>query len=61
MDDGSAGKALERIEAALARIEGAAGRKDSEIGALQGRHDNLKATVAQSLARLDKLIGDRRA
>lgn len=45
--------AVERIEAALARIE-AASRKSGE---LHRRHAKLKASVTRSLADLDALLG----
>ncbi|MGF7153052.1 hypothetical protein [Novosphingobium gossypii] len=48
--------ALDRIEAALSRIEGAAPACVARDGDLRRRHDALKASVAQSLAGLDELL-----
>ncbi|MCJ2186455.1 hypothetical protein [Novosphingobium beihaiensis] len=52
MEDASIVHAVERIEAALARIE-TASREQAE---LQSRHSQLKAAVSRSLENLDKLI-----
>jgi hypothetical protein len=50
--------AIARIEAALARLEGLAGRPVAASGdtELAARHDALRTAVAHSLARLDALI-----
>lgn len=48
--------ALDRIEAALSRIEVAAPACVTRDGDLRRRHDALKASVAQSLAGLDGLL-----
>ena len=45
-------KALERIEQALARAEGAA----RKVGGLSDRHTRLKASVARSLKELDSFL-----
>ncbi|MCT2401034.1 hypothetical protein [Novosphingobium mangrovi (ex Huang et al. 2023)] len=48
-------KAVERIEAALARVEAAS----REAADLRNRHERLKASVSRSLEDLDRLIADR--
>lgn len=53
MEEASIAQAVERIEAALARID-AASRKSTD---LHRRHARLKASVARSLADLDALLG----
>jgi len=60
MDEGSIDKSLERIEAALARIEIAAARQGSDSADLRARHEGLKTAVSQSLGQLDKLIAGQR-
>jgi len=60
MEAGSTDKALERIEAALARIENATERRDSVTASLHARHEDLKAAVSRSLGELDKLIAGQR-
>jgi hypothetical protein len=45
-------QALERIEAALARVEVSA----PLCSGLRGRHEKLKASVEKSLAEIDELI-----
>ncbi len=59
-------RSLERIEAALARLESAARTVSSEArqgrdttSELASRHERLKAAVGQSLAQLDELIAGR--
>lgn len=52
MEEASALNALEKIEAALARIE-IASRRAAELG---HRHERLKASVSRSLDEIDKLI-----
>lgn len=52
--------ALERIEAALARIEKAVVHQDSDSAELRKRHESLKVAVSQSLGELDKLIAEQR-
>lgn len=51
--------ALDRIEAALARIETAAPACVARDADLRRRHDELKASVAHSLAGLDGLLATR--
>ncbi|WP_330701655.1 hypothetical protein [Novosphingobium resinovorum] len=51
--------ALDRIEAALARIENAAPACIAQGPGLRRRHEELKASVAQSLAGLDELLATR--
>lgn len=53
--------ALDRIEAALSRIEGAAPACVARDADLRRRHDALKASVAQSLAGLDVLLTEAAA
>lgn len=50
-------QALERIEAALARVEVSA----PQCSGLRGRHGKLKASVEKSLAEIDELIARREA
>lgn len=57
MDGATIENALERIEAALARIENAAHRPAEVAAELEARHDRLKSAVAQSLRQLDELLG----
>lgn len=52
-------KAVERIEAALARIENAAQQSADHAGGLQARHDGLKQAVANSLRQIDDLIASQ--
>lgn len=72
MEKAPALRALDRIEAALARIENAApaiiapptGDSDarrSDLGHLdlERRHDDLKQSVARSLSSLDELLAER--
>lgn len=62
MDEAPIVDAVERIEAALSRLEIAAqGLKARATGSpsLQQRHETLKATVAGSLAQLDALLASR--
>jgi len=56
MDGGSAEKALERIEAAIARIERASTRPNAADEALRTRHERLRSAVTQSLRELDELL-----
>lgn len=51
--------ALDRIEAALARIEMATTKVASDQTDLRRRHDDLKQSVALSLAGLDELLAER--
>ncbi|PNU05865.1 hypothetical protein A8V01_14605 [Novosphingobium guangzhouense] len=51
--------ALDRIEAALARIEDAASACIGQSADLRRRHEDLKASVAQSLSGLDDLLARR--
>lgn len=57
MDEGQIEQAVARIEAALARLEHAA----EAPADLLRRHERLKASVAQSLDEIDKLIAGQRA
>ena len=56
--------AVQRIEAALARIARAAeapavaGTPSANVIALVEKHERLRDTVAQALADLDKVIGE---
>lgn len=52
MDQTAICHALERIEAALARVEASA----AQCSGLSGRHERLKASVEKSLAEIDELI-----
>ncbi len=65
MDGDRIARATSRIEAALERIEagarhiaarGADQSDDTDLTALQARHDRLRAVVQQSLDQLDLLI-----
>ena len=54
-------RALGRLEAAVERVERAAGNlpagsDDARLTALEARHAKLKDGAAQALARLDRLI-----
>jgi hypothetical protein len=60
MDSGSNDKALERIEAALARIENAATQQKSDSDELRSRHEKLKTATSRSLGQLDELIAGQR-
>ncbi|MFC3214766.1 MULTISPECIES: hypothetical protein [Novosphingobium] len=51
--------ALDRIDAALARIEAAASSNFGRDEDLRRRHDDLKQSVARSLAGLDQLLEGR--
>ncbi|GGB99398.1 hypothetical protein GCM10011494_17320 [Novosphingobium endophyticum] len=57
MEQAAICQALERIEAALARIEAAA----RQTSGLRGRHEKLKASVEQSLIEIDGLIARHEA
>jgi hypothetical protein len=56
MEGASIEKALERIEAALTRIENAASSVSIPNDELAERHARLRAAVAQSLQQLDGLL-----
>ncbi|MCB2047935.1 MAG: hypothetical protein KDE32_06870 [Novosphingobium sp.] len=47
---------VDRIDAALARIERALTRGQTEMRDLQSRHDRLKASVSEALGDIDALI-----
>ena len=47
---------VERIDAALARIERSIARNQADMRALEHRHQQLKATVAATLGEIDALI-----
>ena len=54
-------QAMARIDAALARIEGAAkaargSDSSSDLAALQAKHERLRGAVQESLGQLDQLI-----
>lgn len=51
--------ALDRIEAALTRIENAAPACIAKGADLRRRHDDLKASISQSLSGLDELLAQR--
>lgn len=51
---------VERIDAALARIERAAARGERDNQALASRHERLKASVSDAMAELDTLIAGGR-
>jgi hypothetical protein len=58
-------RALGRLEAAVERVEQAAGTHaagpdDARLAALEARHRTLRDGAAQALARLDRLIEDHR-
>ncbi len=64
MEDARTGQAMERIEAALARIERASReaaqprpQDSSPDSDLAERHEALKKSVSVSLSQLDELIG----
>lgn len=64
MDMDAALNALDRIEFALERIAEVASRTvdvaaPGHDAALHSRHEDLKASVARSLASLDELLADR--
>ncbi len=61
MDGAHFEKALERIEAALARIENAADRPAQSAARIEARHEKLKTAVAQSLRQLDEVLAGREA
>ena len=52
-------KALGRIEAALNRIENAAGNLERPDNDLAERHARLRAAVQQSLQQLDTLLAGK--
>jgi len=47
---------VERIDAALARIERSTARNQSDMQALEDRHQRLKASVTAALGEIDALI-----
>jgi hypothetical protein len=51
---------VERIDAALARIERAAARRQQEMSALEGRHERLKASAGDILGEIDALLDQTR-
>jgi hypothetical protein len=59
MDGASFQNALDRIEAAIARLESAAARPPQKDEALAARHERLRSAVSQSLRRLDDLIASQ--
>ena len=56
MEGASIEKALERIEAALTRVEHAASREPMADHELAARHERLRTAVTQSLQQLDTLL-----
>jgi hypothetical protein len=56
MEGASVDHALDRIEAALIRLEEAASRAPKPDQALVDRHDALRAAVSDSLRQLDDLL-----
>ena len=60
MNGGSPENALDRIEAAIARIENAARQPADGDSDLLARHERLKSSVAQTLGQLDDLIAGQR-
>jgi hypothetical protein len=56
MDAANCENALERIEAALIRIENAADRPAAAAEDLRARHERLRVAVTQSLRQLDELL-----
>ena len=60
MEGGSTDTALERIEAAIARIEQAALRRNESTAQLRFRHEKLKTAVSESLGELDAVIAGQR-
>jgi hypothetical protein len=61
MEGASIELALDRIEAALARIDNAASRDTTSQDDLAERHQRLREAVAQSLRQLDGLLGGQRS
>jgi hypothetical protein len=55
MEEAPIVQTVERIEAALARLEAAS----RDTAGLRVRHERLKASVSRSLEDLDKLIAGR--
>ena len=51
---------VERIDAALARIERAVARDRQALGALQASHEGLKLSVSEALGEIDALLGQGR-
>ena len=47
---------IDRIDSALARIERASTRGEANLRDLSGRHERLKASVADALRDVDALI-----
>jgi hypothetical protein len=58
MEGASIELALDRIDAALIRLEDAASRAPAPDPALAARHETLRAAVSQSLRQLDELLGE---
>ncbi len=53
-------RTLDRIDAALARLERAAELPPAGDAELAARHDRLKASVSKALGQLDDLIAGQR-
>ena len=58
MDADNQKSALERIDAALARIERAAANRPAGDSALASRHEALRDEVAQAIQQIDAIIGE---
>ena len=56
MEERQVEELVDRIDAALARIERSVTRGDANVRDLSGRHERLKASVAHALRDLDALI-----
>ena len=56
MADGEPAPSLQRIHAALARIEAATARRDRDEQAIRARHAALKARMSEAVAALDDVL-----
>jgi exonuclease VII small subunit len=61
MNSSSPETVLARLEAALSRLEAAAAQTAPSQTDLAERHSRLRKAVAQSLEKLDLLIGEQKA
>lgn len=59
MDGDAVESALQRIEAAIGRIERTVSTAHAPDSELRARHQRLREAVAQSLRELDQVIADR--
>ena len=48
--------ALDRIEAAIRRIEAASARRDDSIATLSRRHATLRARIGEAIVALDQVV-----